>query len=244
MPEAATPTNEGIERRELIKLSLRSFLALTTALPILAQNARHIGGQDASGLDWDRFLEGVENVARSQHQPDWDEMRYVHQIESLAQGLRLTDPDLTRILDSAIGRHETQPSFRDLLNVRKSFQVTLITFERGQGLALHDHPRMTGVMTCALGTIDVRSFQMLGGTEQRLFTLRDEGLIRMHPGDVGALTSHSKNIHGLKAQSFAQVIDIFTPPYDPARVQESRFFQIVSSRGELGTVTARLLNRR
>jgi hypothetical protein len=98
----------------------------------------------------------------------------------------------------------------------------------------HIHPppprergRMTGVMTCDAGEIDVRSFHLLErGRETDAFVLHDEGAVRMSQGMVGTLTAVSHNIHGLKAQSFAQVIDIFTPPYDEGRINSTHWFRL------------------
>jgi hypothetical protein len=62
-------------------------------------------------------------------------------------------------------------------------------------------------MTCAAGEIDVRNFHLSERDHQAdAFVLRDEGAVRISQGMVGTLTAVSHNIHGLKVQSFAQVI--------------------------------------
>lgn len=230
-------------RREVINLSLLSFLLLGTALPALAQTAsranRLNGFGSSGGINWDAFLEALERTAGSQVRLNQE--LYVEKVAGLAKALKLADPRLVRAYLSASRQRGSVPQFADLER-RTAFQITLITFERGQSLPLHDHPRMTGVMTCAAGEIDVRSFHLSErGREADSFVLQDEGAVRMSQGMVGTLTAVSHNIHGLKAQSFAQVIDIFTPPYDAIRIRDSRYFQIVSRAPGNNTVTARLL---
>jgi hypothetical protein len=86
---------------------------------------------------------------------------------------------------------------------------------------------MTGVMICANGTVDVRRYKLLAIHSNRSScTLRDEGIVRMKPGIVSSLTADTYNIHGVKAEAFSQIIDIFTPPYDLVRIKESRWFQV------------------
>jgi hypothetical protein len=230
-------------RREVINLSLMSFLRLGTALPALAQTASRANqfeGFGSSGeINWNAFLEAVERTASAQG--PLNQEYYVEKVAGLARALKLADPSLVRAYLSASRQPGLQPKFADLEH-RTAFQITLITFERGQWLPLHDHPSMTGVMTCAAGQIDVRSFRLLEQShETDAFVLQDEGAVRMSQGMVGTLTATKHNIHGLKAQSFAQVIDIFTPPYDAIRIRDSKYFQIVSPGPGANTVTARLL---
>jgi len=233
------------QRREFVKLSVGFFLGLTAALPSLAQQARdanRLNGRGASPgpINWDAFLEYLDRAARVQFQPSWDQGRYVQEIEKMVQSLSLTDSRLTRALQSA-RPHRGIPHFEDL-EQRMSFQITLITFENGEILPLHDHPRMTGVMTCATGMVDVQRFHLLAvGKDRDSFTLRDEGLVGMTPGSVSSLTAETHNIHGLKARSFSQIIDIFTPPYDSARIKDSRWFRVTPSGTKSNEVTATLL---
>jgi cysteamine dioxygenase len=201
-------------RRELLSLSLMSFLRLGIALPAIAQSARRANQWNGFGsrtLNWDAFLETLARAATAQGPLNQD--YYVEKVARLARVLNLSDPSLVRAYLSGSRQRGLHPQFADLER-RTAFQITLITFERGQSLPLHDHPRMTGVMTCAAGEIDVRSFHLLEADHRSgAFVLQDEGAVRMTQGMVATLTAVSHNIHGLKAESFAQVIDIFTPPY-------------------------------
>jgi len=97
-------------------------------------------------------------------------------------------------------------------------------------------------MTCATGMVDVQRFHLLAvGKDRDSFTLRDEGLVGMTPGSVSSLTAETHNIHGLKARSFSQIIDIFTPPYDSGRIKDSRWFRVTPSGTKSNEVTATLL---
>ena len=219
------------DRRVFITLSVASFLRLSFTLPSLAQaaqRANRLNGLAGSPgtLNWEAFLEYVDREARGQYGRSWNQIRYVQEIEALAHTLSFADSGLRHALGSTRAPGSAVPQFTDLER-RITFQVTLISFEKGQVLPLHDHPRMTGVMTCADGTIDVRRFNLVAtDTGNGFCTLRDEGVARLTAGYTSWLTADMHNIHGLKAQSFSQVIDIFTPPYDSTRIKESRWFRL------------------
>jgi len=219
------------DRREFITVNLASFLRLAVVLPSVAhgaQRANRLNGFVGSTvtLNWDAFLDYIDRAARGQYGRYWNQSQYVQEINKLAQSLNFADPRLQQALESARAVWSATPQFTDLER-RVAFQVTLITFENGQVLPLHDHPRMTGVMTCAKGMIDVRRFNLVAtDTGHSSCTLRDEGVVRLVPGSTSWLTADVDNIHGLKAQSFSQIIDIFTPPYDSIRIKESKWFRV------------------
>jgi len=236
------------DRRAFIILSVASFLRLSFTLPSFAraaQRANRLNGLAGSPgtLNWEAFLEYIDREARVQYGRSWNQIHYVQEIEALAQSLNFADSGLRRTLSSARALGSALPQFTDLER-RLTFQATLISFEKGQVLPLHDHPRMTGVMTCAKGTIDVRRFNLVASDREHGFcTLRDEGVARLTPGFTSSLTADMHNIHGLKAQSFSQVIDIFTPPYDRARIKESRWFRLNRPVTTGGEVIATILSQ-
>lgn len=236
------------ERREILSLSIGSFLGLAAGLPALAQQARRANAMKGLTplcrcLNWDALISNIDAAARIQYQPFWDQARYVRRIEALAKTLDLADIAVAQKFHAGHTRTGHLPTIEDL-EKRLSFQVSLITFEPGQIIPLHDHPRMTGVMTCATGTVDVRSFHLLTiNNRGESCTLRDEGLVRMVPGVVSSLTERAHNIHGIRARTFTQIIDIFTPPYDSSRIQESREFRLTPPATDSREITATILTR-
>jgi predicted metal-dependent enzyme (double-stranded beta helix superfamily) len=236
------------DRREIMNLSLASFLGLAAKLPALAEQAHRAAAVSGLApfrphLNWDALIGYIDKAARMQYEAAWDQNQYANRIEAFAKALNLLDTALLERLNAAHTRAGRVPAIEDLER-RLSFQISLITFEPGQVLPLHDHPRMTGVMTCATGIVDVRRFHMLS-TDSRgaSCTLRDEGLIRMVPGVVSSLTENAHNIHGLRAQTFSQIIDIFTPPYDSKRIQESREFRLTDYSSDGADITATILTK-
>ena len=48
----------------------------------------------------------------------------------------------------------------------------------------------------------------------------------MNKGDVSTLTAKARNIHTLKARQVTQLIDIFTPPYNKERQENSLWYEL------------------
>jgi hypothetical protein len=83
-------------RRDVINLSLLSFLRLGTALPALAQTAsranRLNGFGSSGGINWDAFLEALERTAGAKGRLNQE--LYVEKVAGLAKALNLADPRL------------------------------------------------------------------------------------------------------------------------------------------------------
>ncbi len=218
-------------RREVVEMSIRSFLSVALALPRIAQAAREANAfrgsiREHEGINWDAFLEQVARAASGQFDPAWNQDVYVNEITALATRLRLTDPRLAAMLRQHRSGHHGFPEFRQL-EANLTFQVTLISFEQGEAIPHHDHPQMTGVMTCATGELMVQSYDLLGpGPRDGIWLLRQLTHARLRPREISTLTARKGNVHRVEAHTFSQVIDIFTPPYTSARIHNSHWYAV------------------
>ena len=108
-------------------------------------------------------------------------------------------------------------------------QISLITFDKGEWLPHHDHPAMTGVLTCASGNLLVGSYDRVQVPELAglsAVVLKTLGSNVVMPGKISTLTDTRRNVHFVKALSFTQVIDIFTPPYNSERTSKTNWYKV------------------
>ena len=220
------------DRRHFIRISLPGFLGLTMALPGLtafatranACQGRVMGNQS---INWDAFLEGVEKEAARQHLDDWDEDGYVEKAANLCAQLNLKDEYLQRAFKHAHrGMGNRRVDFEPL-EKQRDFHVTLLQFEHEEKIAHHNHPEMTGVILCASGEIEAWNYDLIGEKEDREHVLLQEtNHDVLKKGAVSTLTSRARNIHTLKARKLTQLVDIFAPPYDKERIENSTWFDV------------------
>jgi hypothetical protein len=48
---------------------------------------------------------------------------------------------------------------------------------------------------------------------------------RLSPGVFATLTAEHGNIHRLEATEYTELLDVFTPPYDPERMKRYRWYE-------------------
>ena len=131
--------------------------------------------------------------------------------------LKLDDRKIVEYIDRYQNLNLHFPEIRRMYYERQ-FQVSLLDFEPGEEIPLHDHPDMTGVVYCTTGRIVVDHYDKLQETaENGNPLLRFERHLEMTPGDTATLTATRGNIHALNAVQFTRMIDVFTPPYDRDR---------------------------
>ena len=86
---------------------------------------------------------------------------------------------------------------------------------------------MTGVLLCATGKVNVWNYDLM---EQKAETdpllLHQTARNTLEKGMVSTLTSQERNIHKLKAHQLTQLVDIFAPPYNKERAQNSTWFKV------------------
>ncbi len=212
-------------RRHLLHTSLLDFVYFCTVLPILAQRAvkANAGGQPR--LSWDAFIDNLETAARHVRLTPPDEDQYVRHVAMHARAL---DPQDKFLVAARLGAREVPrfgPEYRDTLHTA-DVQVSLIIFEKGERIPHHDHPGMTGVMTCAAGSVEVKEYDVLGVPAATGWLLKTAGQQQLDPGYVSTLTSHSRNVHSVRASMFSQIVDIFTPPYNEERKAKTNWFEV------------------
>jgi PCO_ADO len=215
-----------ITRRDMVALSAQSFFALVATLPMLGcMPTDKRAERPAEQRNWERFLEQVRILAEEQFAPAWDQKSYTQSILSVMRELDLTDQHVVEVMSRYRNAHKNFPEIK-ALHKEHSFMVSLLEFEPGEKIELHDHPDMTGCILCSEGEVRVQNYTLDERKSERGRPLiRVVSDVTMTPGCTGALTSTVANIHALQSVTFTRLIDVFTPPYNDDRSRRSRWYQ-------------------
>jgi hypothetical protein len=224
-----------VTRREVLHLSWGAALGA-----VLGLAAARAANASAPPLDWKAFLDLLRESAAMQHGSRWDAAAHVQRVAGWLGRLPLGDPTAfpaPELYGEPIGRW---PQF-DHYRKEADFEVDLVTFEAGDEIPTHDHPRMTGVSACVSGRVHVRSWDLIERSAEGPRSLvRDLGRVTLEPGRTSALTPETRNVHHLTADAPAQIVDVFTPPYGSPRVGKTTWYRIGSEplEGRPGLFTA------
>jgi cysteamine dioxygenase len=116
------------------------------------------------------------------------------------------------------------------LEQRVDFSLCLVQFDEGEVIRPHDHPGMTGMILCASGEIETSNFDPVEMPNLQAAAghqfLKRVGQAVLKPNDISTLTAKARNIHTLRARKVTQLVDIFTPPYNDERVEQSHWFEL------------------
>ncbi len=212
----------NVSRRQMLRLSGSVLLSIAASGSLV----RSALAGESGAVSWDRFLELCHELASVQANPDWDQAAYTQDVQGLVRRLRLDDPRITEFVASYQDKAEDFPEIRSMY-YKQDFMVSMLEFEAGEVIPLHDHPDMTGVVFCTEGHIEIDHFDKLVETADNGNPLLQRGpSIIMTAGDTAALTADKNNIHTLRAKQFTRMIDVFTPPYDQNRVNRSRYYTL------------------
>ena len=212
-------------RRTAIAMSGKLLLALAASGPIV----RSVLATESASVSWERFLELCHELSRSQFAQDWDQDAYTKEIERLVRRLKLDDQKIVEYIDRYRDQNQEFPEIRTMY-YESQFMVSMLDFEPGEDIPLHDHPDMTGVVLCTTGQIVVDHYDRLPETAANGNPLlRFERHLEMAPGDTAMLTATKGNIHALEAKQFTRMIDVFTPPYNRERSRRARYYTMNSS---------------
>lgn len=235
-------------RREFIRLSTVRFAALTALLPAFSSFATRANadeGRLAEGtpLNWDAFLSAVTLYAEKAGEPGWDEEKFVKSTTAALARLKLSDPVLAQAFAKLKRKTGPNPAFAQP-HFCKTFQVSLIQFEKGEIIPHHDHPSMCGVIMGATGELAVENFRELAEkSPSGKLLLAKSKASTLKPGEIDTLTATRDNIHLVKATKFTEVVDVFAPPYDADRIRRSRYFDVdtvaLAGRRDVFEATAR-----
>jgi len=221
---------EHYSRRYILKTSLWTFGALCFDLSRVVASAIEPKNATAGRLNWDEFVHKLELTARAQHNALWDKDSYVGSVARLLGRLDPLDPALQLMTSQHRNQGFVKPDFAELLKTT-DVQISLITFGKGEWLPHHDHPSMTGVLTCATGALLVDSYDRvqapeLAGPSTIVLKKLESNVIT--PGNISTLTDKRRNVHSVRALSFTQVIDIFTPPYNSERTSSTGWYRVAN----------------
>ncbi len=224
-----------VDRRTALKLSAKAFAAVCAAFPVLlaacatpegagSDSGGDTGGADEGPLRYAQLLERVATLAELQFDEGWDREAYVADVALLMSALDLDDPDLLALYSDYADRVRDFPEITTVED-NDLFEVSVLQFEAGDVIPLHDHPDMTGVILCVRGAVDIENFDVLdeASASGRLLLRRaSQGTLRA--GEVGTLTVDAGNVHTLTATEFTELLDVFTPGYNRDRALRSRYF--------------------
>ena len=213
-----------LSRRCSIRLSLQAVTALVALGPVLSGRRAQAAKGATEPIDWDTFLVELQALTRAQHAPDWDQAAYVKSVVALMHELDVMDAGLQEVLDRYRKLRTGFPQIRTAVD-GGDYSVSVLQFAPGDSIALHNHPRMTGVILCLTGAVEVESYTLLEGLseagEQRM---KQDIKTVLRPGDHATLTATRGNIHGLEAREWCELLDVFTPPYTADRAEEYSWF--------------------
>ena len=216
---------ETFDRRYILRTSLLSFAYLCGVAPRLVARSQAANRT----LEWNAFTDLLESAAREFHLKQTSSEIHVRTVERLLRRVNLNAPRLADIPFEESNNSYPYPEFRDLMRTTE-VQVTLLSFSAGERIPHHNHPSMTGVMTCVRGELTVDSYDYVDALSEEEWIIRAIPRTVLQPGDTSTLTEKERNIHRVAAPAAAQIIDIFSPPYDADRTNATRWFKLRSSR--------------
>ena len=153
-------------------------------------------------IQWDQFIDACRELSEAQYQEGWDQEAHTKEVESLLERLRLTEEQR----DKFLSKYENRiPDFPEIghLHYERRFMISLVEFEKGDVIPLHDHPDMTGVVLCIEGRVDVQHFDKLEETSNsNRPLLQEERTVQMKPGDIATLTTEQEIFTRYKRLSF------------------------------------------
>ena len=238
---------EKICRRHAIKLSGQAFLALTAAMPFMScLSPLKNGGETQAKNTWKQFLEKIHKLSESQFSTDWDQMAYTKDVQKLIHTLSIEEEYIQQFIRNYTNKNLNFPEI-NTLHWEQNFMVSLLEFEAGEKIKLHDHPDMTGVIHCIEGRINIQNYTLQNErSDSGKLLLKQESSKTFKPGVSGILTSSHGNIHSLQADKFSRLIDVFTPPYNESRIKRSRFYKRHTEyyRGTRGLFEAEIITKK
>jgi PCO_ADO len=127
----------------------------------------------------------------------------------------------------------------EVLHKEIDFQISLLQFEKGEYIGHHDHPSMCGVINMVTGNALVNNYsihKILDKEETKMVgeksfvlqscLIKKEQEELLLPNKISTLTSTQGNIHSLMPNEFTQLVDIFTPAYNPSSEEETKWFTV------------------
>lgn len=212
-----------ITRRETIQLTAASFGYLTGWLSAIISASTTTTAHGASQLQWSTFLSLLSQLAKERRSLQRTESDYADRASRLLKALGSHNLPPTRPLTTSPLAH---PEF-DEMKRAADYQVTLITMSSGHTIPAHDHPGITGVTSCISGSLAVSEYDLLPqSTDPGHAHLRLTRTGELAVGDTACVMTQRSNVHHLVSKGRTQLLDIFTPPYDDARLRRSHWYHL------------------
>lgn len=235
---------ENYKRREFVKMSFLTFAGISLGINSISAMALKANGKNGflgsnPKLHWDAFISQITTLAKAQHNPLWKEQEYLAALQKLL--LQCNFPEFEHVKLAMANYSNKRPDLFEhtLLHSEIDFQVSLFQFEKGEYIGHHDHPKMCGVINVISGEMDISNYSFEKQVGEPIAYKNDHLSYSMQPcilrkekseilkaGDVSILTSTDNNIHEVMPNSFAQLIDIFTPAYNSENDKETKWFNL------------------
>ena len=219
------------KRREFIKLSALGFASIALQLNSISSYAQksnaYLGKwDDKTKLNWDAFIERVAELAKAQHELNWNQKQYTKQVKKILLKCNFSEFENVKTEIEAYENKRENWFESSNLHHEVDFQVSLFQFEKGEYIPHHDHPNMTGVLNVVSGNLLAKNYdvkEQLSLTREviegernfkiQTCVLKEVENEVLKTGDVGILTKNDGNIHSIMPNEFTQMVDVFTPAY-------------------------------
>jgi hypothetical protein len=235
---------ENYKRREFIRMSLLTFAGISLGINSISAKALRANAFNGylgtnPKLNWDAFLTQISSKAKVQNTHLWKEVEYLEAVKKLL--LQCNFPEFENVKLSIDNYKNNRPDLFEhtLLHTEIDFQVSLFQFEKGEYISHHDHPKMCGVINVISGEMDISNYSFDKNEGEKVAYNNGDQSYCMQPcilkkeknellkaGDVSILTSTDSNIHEVMPNSFAQLIDIFTPAYNAENDNATKWFNL------------------
>jgi hypothetical protein len=205
-----------IDRRLSFTCTAGAFVWLLRALPSLADASSSNGDQRLTRVNWDQFVNHIEAVAEKHRRGTLASSSFVQDIATLGARLDLTDKSLTGAYSFLRNRQLSSHSPMIVAEAtrRVSFDVVLLSLDKGYSIPLHDHPSRSVTSICAAGQSVIANYDLRESLGRQILRLRSRSVIG--PAAAGTLTESDGNVHTITALTPSQFIDVLSPPAPPS----------------------------
>ncbi len=107
-----------------------------------------------------------------------------------------------------------------LLSIEDRVELSLFALRRGQEIPLHDHPGMHGLLRVVRGRARLEPWDWEVGERPPpggVAPATPGPPALLEPGDLALTTPERAQLHRLVAEEDVVLLDLFAPPYGPAR---------------------------
>ena len=235
---------ENYKRREFINMSILTFASISFGINNIsakALKANALNGYLGTNpkLNWDAFLSQITAMAKVQNTKLWKEAEYLEAVKKLL--LQCNFPEFENVKFAINNYKNSRPDLFEhtLLHTEIDFQVSLFQFEQGEYISHHDHPKMCGVINVISGEMDISNYSFDKNEGEKVGYQNGDKSYYMQPcilkkeksellkaGEVSILNSTDSNIHEVMPNSFAQLVDIFTPAYNDENDKATKWFTL------------------